>query len=77
MYVQSDTLLLPDVFEIHELDPAHFLSEPGLEWKSCLRKKGVKLELITGVDMLLMVEKGIEVEYVMKYIGMQEQIISI
>ena len=59
MYVHSDTLLLPDVFEIYELDPAHFLSEPGLEWKSCLRKKGVKLELITGVDMLLMVEKGI------------------
>ena len=38
LYVQSDTLLLADVFEnfrnkyieIYELDPAHFLSEPGL-----------------------------------------------
>ena len=38
LYVQSDTLLLADVFEnfrdmcleIHELDPAHFLYAPGL-----------------------------------------------
>ena len=38
LYVQSDTLLLADVFEnfrnkcieIYELDPAHFLSAPGL-----------------------------------------------
>ena len=37
LYVQSDTLLLADVFEnfgskrieIYELDPAHFLSAPG------------------------------------------------
>ena len=40
LYVQSDTLLLADVFEnfrnkcieIYELDPAHFLSAPGLAW---------------------------------------------
>ena len=39
-YVQSDTLLLSDVsqnfrnkcIEIHELDPAHFLSVSGLAW---------------------------------------------
>ena len=38
LYVQSDTLLLADVFEnfrnmcikVYELDPAHFLSAPGL-----------------------------------------------
>ena len=38
LFVQSDTLLLPDVFEnfrnkrtkIYELDRAHFLSAPGL-----------------------------------------------
>ena len=41
LYVQSDTLLLADVFErfrntcieIYELDPAHFLSAPGLAWQ--------------------------------------------
>ena len=40
LYVQSDILLLADVFEnfrnkcieIYELDPAHFLSVPGLAW---------------------------------------------
>ena len=40
LYVQSDTLLLADVFEnfrnkcieIYELDPAPFLSAPELAW---------------------------------------------
>ena len=46
LYVQSDTLLLADVFEkfrnkcieIYELDPAQFLSAPGLAWRACLKK---------------------------------------
>ena len=52
--------------EIYELDPAHFLSAPGLTWHGCLKKTEVNLELLTllklfrvGIDMLLMVEKGI------------------
>ena len=38
-YAQSDILLLADVFEnfwnfeIYELDPASFLTAPGLAWK--------------------------------------------
>ena len=67
LYVQSDTILLADVFEnfrnmcikVYELDPAHFLSAPGLAWQACLKKREVKLELLTDFDMLLMVEKGI------------------
>ena len=67
MYVQSDTLLLANVFEnfrnkcieIYELDLAHFLSAPGLPWKPCLKKTEVELELLTDIDMLLMIEKGI------------------
>ena len=67
MYVQSDTLLLADVFKnfrnmcikVYELDPAHFLSAPGLAWQACLTKTEVELGFITDVDMLLMVEKGI------------------
>ena len=67
LYVQSDTLLLADVFEnfrdrcidTYELDPAHFLSAPGLAWQACLKKTGVKLELLTDNDMLMMIEKGI------------------
>ena len=67
LYVQSDTLLLADVFEnfrntclkVHELDPAHFLLLPGLAWQACLKKTNVKLELLTDYNMLLMVEEGI------------------
>ena len=66
LYVQSDTLLLADVFEnfrnmcikVCELDLAHFLPAPGLAWQACLKKIEVKLELLTDNDMLLMVEKG-------------------
>ena len=67
LHVQRDTLLLADVFEnfrnkcveIYELDPAHFLSAPGLAWQACLKKTGVRLEWLTEVDMLLTIEKGI------------------
>ena len=67
LYVQSDTLLLADVFEnfrntclkVYELDPAHFLSLPGLAWQACLKKTNAELELLTDYDMLLMVEEGI------------------
>ena len=67
MYVQSDTLLLVNVFknfqnkciEIYELDPDHFLSGPGLEWQTCLRKIEIDLELLTDIDMLLVVEKAV------------------
>ena len=64
---QSDTLLLAIVFEkfrnmcikIYELDPAKFLSAPGLAWQAALEKTKVKLDLLTDIDILLMVEKGI------------------
>ena len=47
LYAQNDTLLLANVFEnfrskfieIYELDPAHFLSAPGLAWQACLKKQ--------------------------------------
>ena len=42
-----------------ELNPAHFLSAPGLAWQACLKNTGVELELFTNIDMLLMVGKGI------------------
>ena len=60
LYVQSDTLLLADVFEnfrnkcieIYELDPAHILSAPGLAWQACLKKTEVELELLTNIDVI-------------------------
>ena len=45
--------------EKYKLNPAHFLSAPGLAWQVCLKKRGVKLELLTDNDMLMMIEKGI------------------
>ena len=67
LYVQSDTLQLADVFEnfrkmcfkIYELGPVRFVSAPNLAWQACLMKTGVELELITDIDMHLMLEKGI------------------
>ena len=66
-HVKSDTVLLADVFENfrdmcikeYELDPAHFISLPGLAWQACLKKTNIELELLTDYDMLLMVEIGI------------------
>ena len=67
LYVQSNTLLLADVFEdsrnmclgIYKPDPAKFLSAPGLVWQVALKKTELKVDLLTNIDMLLMVGKGI------------------
>ena len=67
LHVQTDTLSLANVFEkfrekcieIYGLYPSYFYSARGLAWKAWLKKAGVKLELLTDIDMLLMVEKGI------------------
>ena len=67
LYVQSDTLLLADVFKNfrdtcvkdYELDPPHFLSLPGLAFQACLKKTNIELELLTDYNMLLMLEEGI------------------
>ena len=69
LYIKSDTLLVDDVFnnfrnmclEINGLDPPHFLSAPRLKWQATLKKTKVKLDLLTNIYMLLMVEKGIRV----------------
>ena len=68
LYVLSKTLLLADVFEnfrnicleIYELHPAKFLSAPGIAWQVALKKTKVKLDLVTDIDMLLTVKKGIK-----------------
>ena len=67
LHVQSASLLLADVFEkfrdtcigIYGLDPSHFLYAPGLAWQACLKKTNVNLELLTDIDMLLVIEEGI------------------
>ena len=42
--------------ETYGLDPAYFVSLPGFGWHPCLKITGVKLELITDINMLLMIE---------------------
>ena len=67
LYFQSNTLLLADVFEqfqnicleIYELDPAMFFSALGLVWQVALKNIKIKSDPLTGIDMLLMVRKGI------------------
>ena len=64
--VQSDTLLLADVFqnlrntylEIYETDLVKLVSTPGLAWEK-LQKTKVNLDLLIDIDMLLVAEKGI------------------
>ena len=68
LYIESDTLLLADVFEnfrnkcteIYELDPAQFLSTPGLALQAYFKKTGIKFELLTNNDGLMMVTKEIK-----------------
>ena len=68
MHVQSNTLLLADVFEnfrkmcfeVCELDPGKFLSALGLAWQAALKERKVKLDHSTDMDVLLIVEKSIK-----------------
>ena len=67
LYLRTDVILLANVFESfrnvcmenYGLDPAHFYTAPGLTWKACLKKIGIRLELLQDLDMLLMFERGI------------------
>ena len=67
LYVQSNTLWLTDVFnkfrnicfEICLLDPARFLSAPELAEQPALKNTKVKLDLLTDINMLLIIEKSI------------------
>ena len=67
LYLRTDVILLANVFEAfrdtclehYSLDPAHIYTSPGLAWKACLKRTGVRSELLTDPDMLLMFERGI------------------
>ena len=65
--LETDVILLANIFESfrkvcidnYGLDPAHFYTAPGLDWKACLKKIVVNFELLRDPDMLLMFERGI------------------
>ena len=66
MYLKTDVLLLCDVFErfigmclnYYQLDPCHYFSSPGLSWDAILKMTGIKVELISNINMHLFIEKG-------------------
>ena len=68
IYVQSDTLLIADVFEsfrnkcikTYELDSAHFFICTWISMTSLFKICRLKLELLTNNNMLIMVEKGMK-----------------
>ncbi|KAK4871823.1 hypothetical protein RN001_015947 [Aquatica leii] len=65
LYLKSDVLLLTDVYEnfreiclnIYGLDPAQYLTAPGLAWDAALKLTGVELELFTDVDMIHFIKR--------------------
>ena len=67
LYNITDVLLLADVFENfrdiclknYGLDPVYYYTAPGLAWDACLKMTKINLELLSDVDKLLMIEKGI------------------
>ena len=75
-YLKKDVLLLADVFKkfidtclkFYMLNPCHYISSPGLSWNVMLKMIGVKLEKIVGIDMYLVIEKGLRggISYIAK-----------
>ena len=67
LYLLTDVLLLADCFESfralsmenYDLDPLHYLTNPGLSISACYKMTAVKLELFTNIDQLIFITKAI------------------
>jgi len=67
LYLRCDVLILADVFEAfrdmsmkhYGLDPAHYISSPGLSQDAMLKYTKAEPELLTDPDMLYMILEGI------------------
>lgn len=66
LYLKVDVMLLVDIYEnfrdiclsVYSIDPAFYFTSPGMSFDCMLKNTGVKLNLLTDYDMLLMFEKG-------------------
>ena len=67
LYLQTDVLLLSDIFEnfrnkcmdFYGLDPVYYFTLPNYAWDVMLKMTGVELEPVIDVDMYQMIEKGL------------------
>ena len=59
LYLKSDVLLLADIFENFREQYLHtYVSLPSSSWDAMLKMTGVRLDLLTDVEMLNFFEKG-------------------
>ena len=71
IYLKSDVSILTDVFENfrnfsldhYGLDPAHFLTGSQLSYTTLLKMTGVKLELLSDLDMYDFLDSGLRGGY--------------
>lgn len=67
LYLKTDVLLLADVFETfrdvcltnYKLDPCWYYTAPGLSWDAMLKCTKVRLQLLSDIEMILFIKKGI------------------
>jgi len=65
--LKIDVLLLVDIFENFRnsciasycLDPAHYYILRGFTWDAMLKHTHVRFELLTDIDMIMFIERGI------------------